>query len=63
MSLAVSSFRYSRLERRVTAISKVILLRVYGDYIEHVWDKLPEHMKIQRFESIVAATVGILGGF
>ncbi|KYN22256.1 hypothetical protein ALC57_05341 [Trachymyrmex cornetzi] len=26
-------------------IPKVILLRVYGDYIEHVWDKLREHVK------------------
>jgi len=26
-------------------IPKVILLRMYGDYIEHVWDKLPEHVK------------------
>ncbi|KYQ58515.1 hypothetical protein ALC60_02489 [Trachymyrmex zeteki] len=27
-------------------IPKVILLRVYGDYIDHVWDKLPEHVKM-----------------
>ncbi|KYN44632.1 hypothetical protein ALC56_00919 [Trachymyrmex septentrionalis] len=26
-------------------IPKVVLLRVYGDYIEHVWDQLPEHVK------------------
>ena len=26
-------------------IPKVVLLRVYGDYIEHIWDKLPEHVK------------------
>jgi len=26
-------------------IPKVVLLRVYDDYIEYVWDKLPEHMK------------------
>ncbi|KYN38084.1 hypothetical protein ALC56_07543 [Trachymyrmex septentrionalis] len=26
-------------------IPKVVLLRVYGDYIEHVWDQLLEHMK------------------
>ncbi|KYN30127.1 hypothetical protein ALC57_00410, partial [Trachymyrmex cornetzi] len=26
-------------------IPKVVLLRVYGDYIEHVWHKLPEHVK------------------
>ena len=23
-------------------IPKVVLLRVYGDYIEYIWDKLPE---------------------
>ena len=22
---------------------EVVLFRVYDDYIEHVWDKLPEH--------------------
>ncbi|KYQ48233.1 hypothetical protein ALC60_12728 [Trachymyrmex zeteki] len=27
-------------------ILKVILLRVYGDYIDYVWDKLPEHVKV-----------------
>ncbi|KYN29041.1 hypothetical protein ALC57_01532 [Trachymyrmex cornetzi] len=26
-------------------IPKVVFLRVYGDYIEHVWDKFPEHVK------------------
>jgi len=26
-------------------IPKIILLLVYGDYIEQVWDKLPEHVK------------------
>ncbi|KYQ59573.1 hypothetical protein ALC60_01399 [Trachymyrmex zeteki] len=26
-------------------IPKIVLLRVYGDYIDHVWDKLPEHVK------------------
>ena len=26
-------------------IPKVVLLRVYGDYIDYVWDKLPEHVK------------------
>ncbi|KYN30275.1 hypothetical protein ALC57_00262 [Trachymyrmex cornetzi] len=26
-------------------ISKVILLRVYGDYIDYVWNKLPGHLK------------------
>ncbi|KYN42433.1 hypothetical protein ALC56_03137 [Trachymyrmex septentrionalis] len=26
-------------------IPKVVLLHVYGDYIGHVWDKLPEHVK------------------
>ena len=26
-------------------IPKVVLLRMYGDYIEHVWDKLLEHVK------------------
>jgi len=26
-------------------IPKVVLLRVYGDYIEHIWDKLPEYVK------------------
>ena len=26
-------------------IPKVVLLHVYGEYIEHVWDKLPEHVK------------------
>ena len=26
-------------------ISKVILLSVYSDYIEHVWDKFPENVK------------------
>jgi len=24
---------------------KVIFLHVYGDYTDHVWDKLPEHVK------------------
>ncbi|KYN39312.1 hypothetical protein ALC56_06299 [Trachymyrmex septentrionalis] len=27
-------------------IPKVVLLRVYCDYIEHVWDRLPEHVKV-----------------
>ncbi|KYQ47823.1 hypothetical protein ALC60_13145 [Trachymyrmex zeteki] len=27
-------------------IPKIVLLRVYGDYINHVWDKLPEHVKV-----------------
>ncbi|KYM86191.1 hypothetical protein ALC53_04158 [Atta colombica] len=26
-------------------ISKVVLLRVYGDYIEHIWNKLPENRR------------------
>ncbi|KAL6260854.1 hypothetical protein P5V15_008383 [Pogonomyrmex californicus] len=26
-------------------IPKVVLLRVCGDYIDHVWDKLSEHIK------------------
>ena len=26
-------------------IPKIALLRVYDDYIEHVWDKLPRHAK------------------
>jgi len=26
-------------------IPKVIPLRMYGDYIYHVWDKLSEHVK------------------
>ncbi|KYQ53671.1 hypothetical protein ALC60_04438 [Trachymyrmex zeteki] len=26
-------------------IPKVVLLRVYGDYMDHVWNKLPEHVK------------------
>ncbi|KYN22674.1 hypothetical protein ALC57_04920 [Trachymyrmex cornetzi] len=26
-------------------IPKVVLLRVYGDYIDYVWNKLPEHVK------------------
>ncbi|KAL6268283.1 hypothetical protein P5V15_001399 [Pogonomyrmex californicus] len=26
-------------------IPQVVLLRVCGDYIDHVWDKLPEHIK------------------
>ncbi|KAL6256705.1 hypothetical protein P5V15_011632 [Pogonomyrmex californicus] len=26
-------------------IPKIILLRMCGDYIDHVWDKLPEHIK------------------
>ncbi|EGI58682.1 hypothetical protein G5I_13200 [Acromyrmex echinatior] len=26
-------------------IPKVVLLYVYGDYIDYVWDKLPEHVK------------------
>ena len=26
-------------------IPKILLLLVYGDYIEQVWDKLPEHVK------------------
>jgi len=31
-------------------IPKIILLRVYyGDYIEHVWDKLPEFICEGRF--------------
>ena len=27
-------------------IPKVVLLRVYDDYIDYVWDKLPEHVKM-----------------
>lgn len=26
-------------------VPKIVLLRVFGDYIEHVWDRLPEHIK------------------
>lgn len=26
-------------------IPKDVLLRVFGDYVEFVWDKLPEHIK------------------
>lgn len=26
-------------------LPKVVLLRVCGNYIDHVWDKLPEHIK------------------
>ncbi|KYN04508.1 hypothetical protein ALC62_04621 [Cyphomyrmex costatus] len=26
-------------------IPKIVLLQVCGDYIDHVWDKLPEHVK------------------
>lgn len=26
-------------------VPKTVLLRVCGDYIHHVWDKLPEHIK------------------
>ncbi|KYN21206.1 hypothetical protein ALC57_06422 [Trachymyrmex cornetzi] len=27
-------------------ISKVVLLRVYGNYIDYVWNKLPGHLKV-----------------
>jgi len=27
-------------------VPKVVLLRVYDDYIDHVWDKLPEYVKV-----------------
>ena len=26
-------------------VSKVILINKFGHYIEHLWDKLPEHIK------------------
>jgi len=32
----------SRLEQLQNK-PKVVFFRVYDDYIEHVWDKLPEH--------------------
>ena len=27
-------------------VPKIVLLRECGNYIEHMWDKLPEHIKI-----------------
>ncbi|KYM96049.1 hypothetical protein ALC62_13299 [Cyphomyrmex costatus] len=34
-------------------IPKIVLLQVYGDYIDHVWDRLPEHIRadseVQRY--------------
>ncbi|KYN30172.1 hypothetical protein ALC57_00368 [Trachymyrmex cornetzi] len=45
-------------------IPKVVLLRVYGDYIEHVWHKLLEHVKAdevrtyRRCDETVAASRG-----
>jgi len=27
-------------------IPKIVLLHVYGDYIDYMWNKLPEHMKV-----------------
>ncbi|KAL6258217.1 hypothetical protein P5V15_010145 [Pogonomyrmex californicus] len=41
-------------------ILKIVLLRVCGDYIDHVWNKFPEHiktnLKVHFFEPIVAAS-------
>ena len=52
----VSSFRYSRLvsAEQLQYITKIVLLRMYGEYIEHIWIKLPEHEKTDI--SIIAAT-------
>jgi len=44
LALCPSDIRDFSVEQ-LQHIPKVILLRVYGDYIEHVWDKLPEYMK------------------
>jgi len=44
LALCPSDIRDFSVEQ-LQYIPKVILLRVYGDYIEHVWDKLPEYMK------------------
>ncbi|KYN45453.1 hypothetical protein ALC53_00011 [Atta colombica] len=38
-----SDSEYSRHEQRY--IPKIVFLRVFGDYIEHVWYKLLEHVK------------------
>lgn len=27
-------------------VPKIVLLRDFGDYVEQLWDKLPEHLKI-----------------
>lgn len=26
-------------------VPKIVLLRTYGNYVHHLWDKLPEHIK------------------
>ncbi|KAL6254329.1 hypothetical protein P5V15_014378 [Pogonomyrmex californicus] len=46
VSRAVASLRYSGLSaEQLQYIPKVVLLRVCGNYIDHVWDKLPEYIK------------------
>ncbi|KYN41963.1 hypothetical protein ALC56_03614 [Trachymyrmex septentrionalis] len=47
MYLALGHFSDIRdlSDEKLQYIPKVVLLRVYGDYIEYVWDKLPEQVK------------------
>jgi len=30
---------------QISYIPKVILVRDFGDYVEHIWSKLPEHLQ------------------
>ncbi|KYN17768.1 hypothetical protein ALC57_09938 [Trachymyrmex cornetzi] len=34
-------------------IPKIVLLRMYGDYIDYVWNKLPGHLKVETHRSQV----------
>jgi len=45
MYLILCPFDIRVLERREVTISKIVFLHVYGDYIEHIRDKRPEHVK------------------
>ena len=46
LALCPSDIRDLRVEQlQYNCNTEVVLLCVYSDYIEHVWDKLPEHVK------------------
>jgi len=44
--LSVNSNILELTAEQLQFIPKIVLLRNFGDYVERLWDKLPEHIKV-----------------